>query len=76
MELALFKKFDVPEKIKAQFRVQAYNLTNTPHFAKSNSNLGHYTTACPTGLGTCPGNAVLAFTPNNQFGVINNIQPL
>jgi len=32
MDFALFKNFAVTERVKAQFRVQAYNLTNTPHF--------------------------------------------
>jgi len=33
MDFALFKNFPVTERIKGQFRVQAYNLTNTPHFS-------------------------------------------
>jgi hypothetical protein len=32
MDLALFKNFPVTERVKGQFRLQAYNLTNTPHF--------------------------------------------
>ncbi|HUN62746.1 MAG TPA: TonB-dependent receptor [Candidatus Sulfotelmatobacter sp.] len=75
MDLSLFKNFNVTEKIKGQFRLQAYNLTNTPHFANPNGNLGNYTTSCPTGLTTCPGNALLSFSPNAQFGLINTIQP-
>jgi hypothetical protein len=48
IDLALFKNFTLTERIKAQFRAQAYNLTNTPHFANPNgdlsqgpSNFGH-----------------------------------
>jgi hypothetical protein len=41
MDLSLFKNFSFTEQIKAQFRVQAYNLTNTPHFANPNSDLSN-----------------------------------
>ena len=33
MDFALFKNFPLTERIKGQFRVQVYNLTNTPHFS-------------------------------------------
>jgi hypothetical protein len=39
MDFALFKNFALTERIKAQFRAQIYNLTNTPHFANPNSDL-------------------------------------
>lgn len=40
IDFALFKNFPVTERIKGQFRVQAYNLTNTPHFSNpSDTNL-------------------------------------
>lgn len=39
MDLALFKNLAVTETVKAQFRLQAYNLSNTPHFANPNSDL-------------------------------------
>ncbi len=44
IDLALFKNFPITERIKGQFRVQAYNLTNTPHFSNpsdTNLNDGH-----------------------------------
>jgi|SRR5579883_1065608 hypothetical protein len=44
MDMALFKNFSVTERVKGQFRFQAYNLTNTPHFANpADTNLsdGH-----------------------------------
>jgi hypothetical protein len=75
MDLSLFKNFKVTERVKGEFRFQAYNLTNTPHFANPNSNLGNYTTGCPAGLTSCPGSSVLTFNANAQFGLINNIQP-
>jgi hypothetical protein len=43
IDLALFKNFSLTEQVKTQFRVQAYNLTNTPHFANPDSNLSHGT---------------------------------
>jgi hypothetical protein len=33
LDFAMFKNVAVTERFRAQFRVQAYNLTNTPHFA-------------------------------------------
>jgi hypothetical protein len=39
LDLALFKNFSFTEQVKAQLRLQAYNLTNTPHFANPNSDL-------------------------------------
>lgn len=41
MDLAIFKNFSFTETLKAQFRAQAYNLTNTPHFANPDGDLSH-----------------------------------
>jgi Carboxypeptidase regulatory-like domain len=41
MDLAVFKNISVTEQTKVQLRVQAYNLTNTPHFANPDSDLNH-----------------------------------
>jgi hypothetical protein len=44
MDFALFKNISFTERVKGQFRVQAYNLTNTPHFgnpADTNLSDGH-----------------------------------
>jgi hypothetical protein len=43
MDLALFKNLSFTEQVKGQLRVQAYNLTNTPHFANPDSDLSHGT---------------------------------
>ncbi|HUI52397.1 MAG TPA: TonB-dependent receptor [Terriglobales bacterium] len=75
IDLSLFKNVSITERIKAEIRLQAYNLTNTPHFANPNSDLGGYSTACPSGMSTCPNDSVLVFNPNSQFGVINSVQP-
>jgi hypothetical protein len=39
LDLALFKNFAFTETVKAQFRVQAYNFTNTPYFQNPNGDL-------------------------------------
>lgn len=39
IDMALFKNLQFTETVKAQFRVQAYNLTNTPHFTNPNNDL-------------------------------------
>jgi hypothetical protein len=41
MDFAIFKIFSFTETIKAQVRAQAYNLTNTPHFANPDGDLSH-----------------------------------
>lgn len=43
LDFAIFKNFALTERYKAQFRFQAYNLTNTPHFGNPNSNLSRST---------------------------------
>ncbi len=65
MDLSLFKNIPIKEKATVQLRFQAYNLTNTPHFANPNSNLGNYNVVSNT----------LVFNANSQFGQINSIQP-
>jgi hypothetical protein len=42
IDLAVFKNFLITERIKGQFRVQAYNATNTPHFGQPDSDFSHY----------------------------------
>src|SRR5713226_4170697 len=39
LDLAVFKNFAFTETIKAQFRAQAYNFTNTPYFQNANGDL-------------------------------------
>lgn len=75
LDFALFKNFAVTERVNARFILEAYNLTNTPHFANPNSDLGGYTTACPVGTNPCPNNAVLVFQPNSLFGHITSTIP-
>jgi hypothetical protein len=39
LDLAVFKSFAFTETIKAQFRVQAYNFTNSPYFQNPSGDL-------------------------------------
>ncbi len=38
MDLGLFRKFMVTEGVEVQFRAEAFNFTNTPHFNNPNGN--------------------------------------
>jgi hypothetical protein len=62
LDFAVFKNFNITERIKAQFRVQFYNITNTPHFGQPNGSFGGY-------------NGSGAFVPNPQFGLIGSVLP-
>jgi len=81
IDLALFKNIQLTERIKTELRVQAYNLTNTPHFANPNSDLGGWTTqncvvADPQPCVLVNGvSKQLTPNPNAQFGQVNGTQP-
>jgi hypothetical protein len=81
IDLALFKNLQLTERIKTELRVQAYNLTNTPHFANPNSDLGGWTTqncvvANPQPCVLVNGvSKQLTPNPNAQFGQVNGTQP-
>ena len=38
LDLGLFRQFNVTERLKLQFRAEAFNLSNTPHFANPSGN--------------------------------------
>jgi hypothetical protein len=38
MDFSLFRKFKVTEKVGMEFRVESFNITNTPHFGNPNGN--------------------------------------
>jgi len=38
MDLSLFRTFKLTEKFNLQFRAEAFNLSNTPHFSNPNGN--------------------------------------
>jgi hypothetical protein len=39
MDLSLFRTFKLTEKLNLQFRAEAFNLSNTPHFSNPNGNV-------------------------------------
>jgi hypothetical protein len=39
MDLSLFRSFRVVERVTLQFRAEAFNLSNTPHFANPGANV-------------------------------------
>ena len=39
MDMGIFRKFQVSERVDVQFRSEAFNVTNTPHFNNPNSNI-------------------------------------
>jgi Carboxypeptidase regulatory-like domain/TonB-dependent Receptor Plug Domain len=62
LDFALFKNFHVSERVNVSFRLQYYNITNTPHFGQPNSTFGSYNNAG-------------VFNPNAQFGQILSVLP-
>jgi hypothetical protein len=50
LDLSIFRKFVITERVRAEFRFESFNFTNTPHFnnpgtAFGNPNFGQVTTA-------------------------------
>ena len=41
IDFSLFRDFRLTERLKAQFRAEALNLTNTPHFANPSANVSN-----------------------------------
>jgi hypothetical protein len=39
MDFSVFRKFPISERINLEFRAEAFNLTNTPHFNSPGSNI-------------------------------------
>ena len=37
-DLSLYRMFKITEKVNLQFRAEAFNLSNTPHFANPNAS--------------------------------------
>jgi hypothetical protein len=56
LDFGLFRDFRVTERVHAQFRAEAFNFTNTPHFANPDSSIGDANAVDPrTGRVTDPG---------------------
>ena len=58
VDVSIFKNFALTERLKMEFRAEAYNLLNTPQLVNPNSGAG-----CTSGASICNG--------NNSLGEIN-----
>jgi hypothetical protein len=43
LDLGLFREFSVKERVKVQFRAEAFNAANTPHFNNPGTNVSNAT---------------------------------
>jgi len=41
LDLGVFRQFDITERVNLQFRFEAFNFTNTPHFANPSNNISN-----------------------------------
>ncbi|MGH9799781.1 MAG: hypothetical protein ACRD82_05400, partial [Blastocatellia bacterium] len=74
LDLGIFREFSITEGIKLQFRAEAFNATNTPHFAAPGNNVsspsrdaaGNILTDAVTGLPRL--NGFMEITGTRSFG--------
>lgn len=52
LDFSLFRKFQISERFKGEFRVESFNLTNTPNFANPNVGQGDANFGKVTGPGS------------------------
>lgn len=68
MDLGLFKGFQITERVKAEFRAQAYNLFNTPQFNNPDINIHD-------GLNVSGSTTLFTTGPNsNGFGTLSSVR--
>ena len=41
MDFSIYRTFKITERVSAQFRAEAFNLTNTPHFSNPSANVSN-----------------------------------
>jgi hypothetical protein len=41
LDLGVFRRFDVSERVQLEFRAEAFNATNTPHFDNPSNNISN-----------------------------------
>ncbi len=68
LDLSLFKDITFTEKLKGQFRAEAFNVTNTPAFTNPNGNLDNCSYPGNVVAETCPANLG---SDSGSFGQIN-----
>jgi hypothetical protein len=70
LDFALFRTFRVSERVGLQFRAQAFNAANTPHFANPASNVGSLVLNANGTINNLGGYTVItATTGNGREGV-------
>jgi hypothetical protein len=42
LDFGLFRRLDITERFKVEFRMEAFNLTNTPHFSNPGTNVSNF----------------------------------
>jgi hypothetical protein len=70
VDLSLFKNFDIYERLKLEFRTEAFNVLNTAQFVNPNSALS--LTPCGGTNAACTGYPVTGFTPVSTFSTITS----
>jgi hypothetical protein len=73
MDLSMSKSFYMTETARIEFSIQAYNLTNTPHFGQPNGNIGSYQSSCAQSGAVAPCTPV--FQANPFLGQITSTIP-
>jgi hypothetical protein len=74
VDLSLFKNFDIYERLKLEFRTEAFNVLNTAQFANPNASLSLVScTAANANAAPCAGSTypVAGFAPATTFGTIS-----
>jgi hypothetical protein len=67
-DLSLFKTFKITERFAAEFRAEAFNISNTPNFVQTNTSIASYTQGDVTSQN--PSGLIASNAAN--FGVIND----
>jgi hypothetical protein len=71
VDLSLFKNFDIYDRLKLEFRTEAFNVLNTAQFINPNASLS--LTPCDGSTSVaCNGYPVSGFTPVSTFGKITS----
>jgi hypothetical protein len=64
-DFGIFRRFNITERFRLDFRMEAFNFTNTPHFANPGTNVANYQPAQTDPL-----------RRYNGYGEITNVQNL